>query len=116
MNEITLDELLKRQIGQKHIAPGLSGIKGYLELRVAEHKAAMLRIDDGSVELTNEDVQATASADFVDDKTLVDLLRGTLNPVVAALRGVMDLHGDRVFVVKSILGLQTGKPFDQAIP
>jgi hypothetical protein len=39
------------------------------------------------------------------------LLRGRLNPVVAILRGHLDLQGDLDFAIRAILGLHVAGPF-----
>lgn len=109
----TLDEWIRIQTGKKRSTPGLAGITGDLRLDVAGKTAATLHIDDGFVEIVRNEGHADAVADYADDKTLIDLLSGELNLVVAVLQGRMEVNGNLSFATRCLLGLQVGKPFDQ---
>lgn len=111
-----LDEWIQARQGNRLNAPGLAGLKGRLLLEVAEKPVASLRADEGYVELARDTAPAEAAAEFNDGQTLVDVLSGELNPVVAALQGRMHIDGDLVFATKAILGLQVDKPFGAPEP
>jgi putative sterol carrier protein len=82
-----------------------------MRLQVGGQTLGVLVIDDGHLSLTEDDrpVDVTSICATRDD--LVQLLRGELNPVVAALRGKIRQRGDRAFGAKVILGLRAGSPF-----
>ena len=109
-----LDEWLATQGESRRSAPGMAGIKGSLSLKVTGKPVAMLQVDDGFVEVTPSGGDSTAVINFIDDKTLIDVFTGALNPVVAVLQGRMNTEGDLLLATKSLLGLQVGHPFAPA--
>jgi putative sterol carrier protein len=99
-------------------APGLAGLRGRLRLQVGDQTAGALVVDDGQVELTDAKSggpREEAVALFSDVEDMKKLLRGEVNPVVAALQGRMALRGDLVFATKVILGLRVSSPFAGAV-
>ncbi|WP_147375724.1 hypothetical protein [Noviherbaspirillum cavernae] len=109
---IALQQWIQAQTGIKRNAPGLAGIAGRLLLQVNGMQVAVMQIDDGFLELTNDSSDADAVSNFLDVVSIVDFLTGTLNPAVAMLQGKMDANGDLYFTVKTLFGLQVGQPFD----
>jgi len=66
----------------------------------------VLEIHDGDVELRPGGGDANAAAICDSAETLAAIVRGELNPVVAALQDRLQLRGDLAFAVNVILGVQ----------
>jgi len=93
-------------------APALAGISGRLRLNVGGKPLGVLVVDDGHLSLANDDGQPVdVTVECASRENLVTLLRGEINPVVAALRGFVRQRGDRAFGLKVVLGLRAGSPF-----
>jgi putative sterol carrier protein len=92
-------------------APALEGLSGRMRLQVGGKSMGVLVIDDGHLTLTDDDLPVDVTSSCATRDDLVLLLRGQLNPVVAALRGTIRQRGDRSFGAKVILGLRAGSPF-----
>ena len=92
-------------------APALAGISGRMRLQVGGQSLGVLIIDDGHLALTDDDRPVDVTTTCGTRADLIKLLRGELNPVVAALRGFIRQRGDRAFGARVILGLRAGSPF-----
>jgi putative sterol carrier protein len=92
-------------------APGLEGLSGRLRVEVAGKGAVVLEVKDGHARFVPADGDAAATASFDSEETLRAFQRGQLNPVVAALRGHLEVKGDMDFAIRTILGLQVAHPF-----
>jgi putative sterol carrier protein len=92
-------------------SPALSGISGRMRLAVGGKSLGVLVIDDGHLTLTDDEQPADVTANCATRTDLIKLLRGEINPVVAALRGIVRQRGDRALGVKIVLGLRAGSPF-----
>ena len=93
-------------------SPTLAGVTGRLRLQVGGKSVGMLAIDDGHLSLKDDDNQpADVTLNCATRGDLIKLLRGEINPVVAALRGFVRQRGDRAFGAKVVLGLRAGSPF-----
>jgi hypothetical protein len=87
-------------------ATWLEGTRGRLLLEIGALPIGVLEIHDGDVELDrsgDSGADAVASCDTTD--TLAAILRGQLNPIVAALQDRLQLRGDLAFALNVILGL-----------
>jgi putative sterol carrier protein len=92
-------------------APGLKGLHGRLRIDVGGKTIGVLTVDDGHVELINDQGPADAVATCATAEDLKHLVRGEVNPVVAGLQGRVQLQGDMQFAIKVVLGLRAGSPF-----
>ena len=92
-------------------APALAGISGRMRLTVGTKSHGVLEIDDGHVTITDDDRPVDVTVSCATRVDLVRLLRGEVNLVVAALRGIIRQRGDRAFGAKVMLGLRAGSPF-----
>jgi hypothetical protein len=92
-------------------APGLKGLSGRLRVEVVGKGAVVLEVKDGHARFLPADGDAAATAIVDSEETLRAFQRGRLNPVVAALRGHVELKGDLDFAIRTILGLQVAHPF-----
>jgi hypothetical protein len=92
-------------------APGLVGISGRVLVRTGGQALGVLKVDDGDVEFTPGEGPAEATLTVADRQDLALILRGQLNPLVAALQDRLEADGDLVLAVEVILGLEAGSPF-----
>jgi putative sterol carrier protein len=92
-------------------APALEGLSGRMRLQVGGKSVGVLVVDDGHLTLTDDDRPVDVTSNCATRDDLVKLLRGELNPVVAALRGKIRQRGDRSFGARVVLGLRAGSPF-----
>jgi SCP-2 sterol transfer family protein len=92
-------------------SPALAGITGRMRFVVGGKSVGVLVVDDGHLTLTDDDRPVDVTVSCATRAELVKLLRGEINPVVAALRGFVHQKGDRTFGAKVILGLRAGSPF-----
>ena len=92
-------------------SPALAGIAGRVRLMVGDQALGVLVVDDGHLSLKDDGGPVDVTISCTTRELLVKLLRGELNPVVAALRGEVRQHGNREFGVKVVLGLRAGSPF-----
>ena len=92
-------------------SPALAGITGRLRLQVGGKPLGVLAIDDGHLSLKDDDQAVDVTVNCATRNDLIKLLRGEINPVVAVLRGIIRMRGDRAFGAKVILGLRAGSPF-----
>ena len=92
-------------------SPALAGISGRVRLTVDDENLGVLVIDDGHLALTDDEGPVDVTVTCATREDLVKLLKGEINPVVAALRGLVRQQGDRGFGAKVILGLRAGSPF-----
>jgi hypothetical protein len=95
-------------------APGLKGVSGKLRLLVAEAPVGVLQVEpSGAVAIAADGSTPTAIA--VDtQQTLLALLRGELNPIVAALQDRLQVDGDIALALRVFMGLQGGSPWSAA--
>ena len=92
-------------------APALTGINGRMRLTVGTTSLGVLVIDDGHLALTDDESPVDVTVTCATRTDLIKLLRGELNIVVAALRGIVRQRGDRAFGAKILLGLRAESPF-----
>lgn len=92
-------------------APALTGISGRMRLAIGNKSVGVLVIDDGHLTLTDDESPVDVTVTCATRTDLIKLLRGELNIVVAALRGIVRQRGDRAFGAKVALGLRAGSPF-----
>jgi hypothetical protein len=92
-------------------APGLAGVRGRLRVDVAGKTVGVLVVDDGRIELTNDQgpTDAVVVCDTAQD--LRQMMRGELNPVVGGLQGRLRVEGNIALAIKVSLGLRAGSPF-----
>jgi hypothetical protein len=108
----SVDEWVRTFEGPVRDAPGLKAIKATLLLQAAGIPAATLKVDDGRLQVTRATGAADASLNFADARTLVDVMEGRLNPIVAVLQGRMHATGkDLILATKFLTRLQAGNPF-----
>jgi putative sterol carrier protein len=89
----------------------MAGISGRVRLAVGNTTLGVLVVDDGHLALTDDEGQVDVTVTCATREDLVKLLRGELNVVVAALRGLVRQQGDRSLGAKIMLGLRAGSPF-----
>jgi putative sterol carrier protein len=92
-------------------APALAGVSGRMRLAIGTKSVGVLVVDDGHLSLTHDDGPVDVTMACATRGDLIKLLRGEINPVVAALRGFVRPRGDRAFGAKVVLGLRAGSPF-----
>jgi putative sterol carrier protein len=92
-------------------SPALAGISGRMRLSIGGKSVGVLIVDDGHLTLTDDERPVDVTVNCATRTDLIKLLRGELNPVVAALRGMVRQRGDRAFGLKVALGLRAGSPF-----
>jgi hypothetical protein len=107
----TASEAAPARKGDFQPAPGLVGLSGRLRVEVVGKGAGILEVKDGQARFLSADGDAAATAIVDSEETVRALRRGRLNPVVAVLRGQLDLQGDLDFAIRAILGLQVASPF-----
>jgi putative sterol carrier protein len=78
---------------------------------VGDQALGVLVVDDGHLSLKEDGDPVDVTITCATREILVKLLRGEINPVVAALRGEVRQRGNREFGVKVVLGLRAGSPF-----
>jgi putative sterol carrier protein len=92
-------------------APALAGVSGRMRLAIGGKAVGVLVVDDGHLSLTDDGNTVDVTVSCATRADLIKLLRGEMNPVVAALRGILRLRGDQGFAAKVVLGLRAGSPF-----
>ena len=107
----TAPEAAVAREGDFRPAPGLVGLTGRLRVQVVGKGVGILEVKEGQARFLPGDGDAAATAIVDGEESVRALLRGRLNPVVAVLRGHLDLQGDLDFAIRAILGLQVGSPF-----
>jgi hypothetical protein len=95
-------------------APGLVGVSGRVLVRAGGEALGVLAVDDGDVEFIPGEGEADATLLVGDREDLALILRGQLNPLVAALQDRLEAEGDLALAVEVILGLEAGSPFTGA--
>ncbi len=107
----TAPEAAAPREGDFQPAPGVVGLTGRLRVEVVGNGAAIVEVVDGRARFLPADGDAAATAIVDSEETLRALRRGRLNPVVAFLRGHLEIKGDLDLAIKVILGLQVAHPF-----
>ena len=103
---VALAELMRKR-GR---AEGLEGFSGRLGLRVAGAPVGVLKVEDGEVEIEPDGEAATLlTADS--EPTLVCLLSGELQMIVAALQGRARVQGDIGVAIRIFFGLRAASPW-----
>jgi putative sterol carrier protein len=92
-------------------SPALAGISGRIRLSVGDKTLGVLVVDDGHLALTDDEEHVDTTVVCATREDLIKLLRGEINIVVAALRGLVRQEGDRALGAKVMLGLRAGSPF-----
>jgi putative sterol carrier protein len=83
----------------------LAGLHGRLKIDAGGKTVGVLQVQDGKVELSSDGASAEARIVCGAAEDVAKIVRGELNPVVAALQGRLSIHGDRIFAIKVVLGL-----------
>jgi hypothetical protein len=107
----TAPEAAVAREGDFRPAPGLVGLTGRLRVEVVGKGVGILEVKEGQARFLPGDGDAAATAIVDGEESVRALLRGRLNPVVAILRGHLDLQGDLDFAIRAILGLHVAGPF-----
>jgi putative sterol carrier protein len=92
-------------------SPALAGVSGRIRLSVEDKPLGVLVVDDGHLALTDDEDNVDVTVICATREDLIKLLRGEMNVVVAALRGLVRQDGDRALGAKVMLGLRAGSPF-----
>jgi putative sterol carrier protein len=92
-------------------SPALSGVSGRMRLMVGDRALGVLVVDDGHLSMVDDAGAVDVTVTCTSREHLARLMRGEVNPVVAALRGELRQRGNREFGAKVILGLRAGSPF-----
>jgi hypothetical protein len=91
-------------------AAGVEGIVARIRLTVADSPIGVLKVENGTVEIVpNGEAAAALTADTL--PTLVGLLGGEVQCVVARLQGRIIPEGDIQQVIRVFFGLQGGSPW-----
>ncbi len=107
----TAPEAAAPREGDFQPAPGLAGVTGRLRVEVVGKGAAILEVKDGQARFLPADGDAAATVVVDSEDNLRAFQYGRLNPVVAYLRGHLEIKGDLALAIKVILGLQVAHPF-----
>jgi putative sterol carrier protein len=83
----------------------LAGLRGRLKIDAGGKTVGVLQVDDGRVQLSPDTESPEAAIICSAEDDVAKIVRGELNPVVAALQGRLAIHGDRIFAIKVVLGL-----------
>ncbi len=103
---------VESQSGRGKTAPGLAGLYGRVRLIVAGKPVGTLVVEGTYVILVPDTSgPADATVFFADDETMRKLLKGEMNPFIAAMRRLARVSGDRGFATRVVLGLQVQSPF-----
>jgi len=92
-------------------SPALTGVSGRIRLSVGDKALGVLVVDDGHLALTDDEEHVDVTVTCATREDLIKLLRGEMNVIVAALRGLVRQEGDRALGAKVMLGLRAGSPF-----
>jgi len=92
-------------------SPALAGVSGRIRLAVGDKTLGVLVVDDGHLALTDDEGPVDVTTICATREDLIKLLRGEMNVVVAALRGLVYQEGDRGLGARVMLGLRAGSPF-----
>jgi hypothetical protein len=80
-------------------------------VRVQGTPIGALEVHDGSAEFLPGAEAGDVTADFSNGEDIRRMLRGELNPVVAALQRRVLLSGDSTLAARIILGIRSGAAF-----
>jgi putative sterol carrier protein len=87
--------------------PGLEGLTGKLRVEVPGKPPLSFAVHDGTIEPVEQtDGPVDAIVAFEDDSCVEELLKGKLNPMVAALQQRLRVSGDVKLVAKVLFELQ----------
>ena len=94
---------------------GLKGLAGHIRLEVGDTDVGVLNVAGGAAEITpNGSADATIHADTL--PTLVGLLGGEVQPIVARLQNRVRVEGDVGLVIRIFFGLRAGSPWTGLLP
>jgi len=94
---------------------GLKGVAGHIRLKVGEEDLGVLNVADGAADITpNGAAETTLYADTL--PTLVGLLGGEVQPIVARLQNRVRVEGDVGLVLRTFFGLRAGSPWTGLLP
>jgi hypothetical protein len=96
-------------------APGLHGIEGALRLMIQGAPQGLLKVSDGYVEI-DADGDADVTVSFDTQQTMLEILAGSLHPIVARLQGRVLSDGDAQLALKVMLRLRAGSPWSDSPP
>jgi hypothetical protein len=86
----------------------LEGVTGTARFMVAENPYITLRVHDGDVDIVPNDVATDVVYRCRSKQDAQALLRGEINPVVAALQGRLDFGGDFGLATRILYGFHGG--------
>jgi hypothetical protein len=86
-----------------------------MRLMVGDDACGFLKVSNGDVAI-GPDGEAETTLIAEDQPTLVQLLGGDLQPVVARLQGRAKVDGDVRFALRVLFGLQAGSPWTGLVP
>jgi putative sterol carrier protein len=92
-------------------APALAGVSGRMRFMVGDKPMGVLVVDNGHLSLIDDGNPVDVTVICATREIVMRLLRGEINPVVAALKGEIRQRGNRELGVKVALGLRAGSPF-----
>jgi hypothetical protein len=96
-------------------AAGVGGLNARIRLGVGGATVGVLKIADGDAEIVPDgEAAATVTTDTL--TTLVGLLGGDMQPIVARLQGRVLPEGDIGLVIRVFFGLQAGSPWSGLAP
>jgi hypothetical protein len=94
---------------------GLKGLSGRIRLRAADTDVGVLKVADGAAEIGPDgEADATVITDSL--PTLVGMLGGEVQPIVARLQDRVFVEGDIALVVRVFFGLRAGSPWSGLLP
>ncbi len=103
---VALAELMRKR-GR---AEGLEGLSGRLRLQAGGAPVGVLKVEDGGVAI-DPDGEASTLLMADTEPTLVRLLSGELQVIVACLQGRARVEGDIGLVIRIFFGLRAASPW-----
>jgi hypothetical protein len=91
--------------------PALAGLSGTMRVDVKDQPAATIHLENGRVWAGGPGDKADAVATVQERSDFELLLAGELNPVVAAIQGRLQLHGNPELATRLVAALNAAKPF-----
>jgi putative sterol carrier protein len=86
-------------------------MSGRLAVNAQGKPVGNIEVHEGRVTVSYQTGDATAVANVDDREDFLSIIRGQLNPVVAAIQGRLTLEGDPEFAIEVILAQNATKPF-----
>jgi hypothetical protein len=93
------------------LVPALANVSGRLRVDVNGKAVGAIVVDRGQVSVTAPEGEAAVVLNLEDPADFLRIVRGQLNPVVAAIQGRLWLDGDLELAVQVINALAAARPF-----